>query len=811
MKTFIKMLFLAVIIVVCNSITMADLGDITNRMPLSSCSFKKDYIISQSGLNADILPSTTNKNTTVRFGNLKKAIDLKKTSNGELITMVTAYGSTDVENKYFAGSFKCNDDSLIVAILSDDGVTVRIKSAGGEYGDDKICRFNYGQALPDTGTSLQLLDGAWTPGETYTLEIDYSNTCYLSENGDIDGLSVFFCGDVDFVSDTPIEPEISSLQLSFNQLIYPCSLIDQTSTATATINYSNVGNITKNWNLNLKKLDGTIIASKTVPYDRTKTSIPTTFDVPVPKQQGIYDYKVDVDTIESNTDSIQVTSVKATSLSFHFNDNPSVYTYTGQIRDVTATVDISIDDDGTNTQIKPSWTITINGPDPNNWLNIIPVASVPFIRSGTYTNATVSISLPAVAKAYTYTASLTSGYGTATPVLDSASVVAVALLEYKIGTGDFTVVPEILYVAKGTAVTFKAIPKPAGIWPSSKPVWGGTSGFIGTGETKSVIFNTAGTFTVTSECGNMITVNITVVKVNKLQYENNGTYTDVPNPLYIPLSAATVTFKAIPSSTGGWPDSKPVWGGTSGAIGTDETTEVTFPDTGEYTVTAECGDTVTVTIVVYTIDLSTTDEVPIAVGGVANAPHQKTIKATLRPILPNPSGVTFSIMGDTGVNIAASLSSTDPVPFNKQGEAEVTLTSSDYLEDIIVKGEFMDETEQMTVQQEVWKYYTFSFTYHENTIPITTDIEFKIAQQENGQIPLQGHDIHFSIVDVYANIEGEMVQVQPSEWANYAVLQNPNNDITDNNGTANSVIEWGEGDSIVYIQGEDYNVYIPSN
>lgn len=73
-----------------------------------------------------------------------------------------------------------------------------------------------------------------------------------------------------------------------------------------------------------------------------------------------------------------------------------------------------------------------------------------------------------------------------------------------------------LYVRKGTTVTFKAIPNPSGAsWPSGKPVWGGSSGASGTGETTTVTFNTLSSTlsdykTVTAECSNTITIYVIV-------------------------------------------------------------------------------------------------------------------------------------------------------------------------------------------------------------------------------------------------------------------------------------------------------------
>lgn len=73
-----------------------------------------------------------------------------------------------------------------------------------------------------------------------------------------------------------------------------------------------------------------------------------------------------------------------------------------------------------------------------------------------------------------------------------------------------------LYVYKGTTVTFKAIPDPCDAsWPSGKPVWGGSSGASGTGETTAVTFNTLSSTltdykTVTATCGNTITIYVIV-------------------------------------------------------------------------------------------------------------------------------------------------------------------------------------------------------------------------------------------------------------------------------------------------------------
>jgi len=101
-------------------------------------------------------------------------------------------------------------------------------------------------------------------------------------------------------------------------------------------------------------------------------------------------------------------------------------------------------------------------------------------------------------------------------ISDTVTVVAVDKIQYNDPDTGYTDVSGTLYVNKGTTVTFKAIPDPPDAsWPSGKPVWGGTSGASGTGETTNVTFNTLSSSTsdyktVTAECGNTVTANVIV-------------------------------------------------------------------------------------------------------------------------------------------------------------------------------------------------------------------------------------------------------------------------------------------------------------
>ncbi len=86
------------------------------------------------------------------------------------------------------------------------------------------------------------------------------------------------------------------------------------------------------------------------------------------------------------------------------------------------------------------------------------------------------------------------------------AVVGVEKIQYD-KSGTWTDVPDLLIIAKGATVSFKALPDPSDAsWPSNKPVWGGSAGASGIGEIKSVTFNTTSINatdykTVTATCG----------------------------------------------------------------------------------------------------------------------------------------------------------------------------------------------------------------------------------------------------------------------------------------------------------------------
>ncbi len=113
----------------------------------------------------------------------------------------------------------------------------------------------------------------------------------------------------------------------------------------------------------------------------------------------------------------------------------------------------------------------------------------------------------------------------------NVTVVEVEKVQYKIGTDPYQDCPNPLAVAKGADVTFKAILTPSlALWPTDKPEWSGSSGASGTGEEVEVAFDTASSNpndykVVEAECGNTISVNVTVVDLSTLEINANRTTT----------------------------------------------------------------------------------------------------------------------------------------------------------------------------------------------------------------------------------------------------------------------------------------------
>jgi hypothetical protein len=87
----------------------------------------------------------------------------------------------------------------------------------------------------------------------------------------------------------------------------------------------------------------------------------------------------------------------------------------------------------------------------------------------------------------TYTASATD----ATSVSSNVTAISLSGLQVQLPGSVWVSVPSTLYVLRGNAVTFRALPS-SGSFPSG-PTWSGSSGASGSGETVAITFNTLST------------------------------------------------------------------------------------------------------------------------------------------------------------------------------------------------------------------------------------------------------------------------------------------------------------------------------
>jgi hypothetical protein len=113
-------------------------------------------------------------------------------------------------------------------------------------------------------------------------------------------------------------------------------------------------------------------------------------------------------------------------------------------------------------------------------------------------------------------------YYNISPDADVSGKAKVQKIQYQEpGTSNFVDITGTLYVLKGTTVNFKAIPFPNNAtFPNGQPTWSGTSGATGTGQTKSVTFNTKSNST--SDYKTVIARVDSPVIVNVIVYELIG-------------------------------------------------------------------------------------------------------------------------------------------------------------------------------------------------------------------------------------------------------------------------------------------------
>ena len=156
---------------------------------------------------------------------------------------------------------------------------------------------------------------------------------------------------------------------------------------------------------------------------------------------------------------------------------------------------------------------------------------------GTASSVTVNASFSNVGT-YTLSATATASY-TDSPCTHNytgggsgsveVQVVDIDVLQYQNPSGSWLSLPNPMYVLAGSTLAIRAVPTPGNsIFPSGKPVWGGSSGASGSTDATSVTFSSASTSssdykTVTCTCGS------TSITKNVIVYDLTPTVTPVDN------------------------------------------------------------------------------------------------------------------------------------------------------------------------------------------------------------------------------------------------------------------------------------------
>ncbi len=170
-----------------------------------------------------------------------------------------------------------------------------------------------------------------------------------------------------------------------------------------------------------------------------------------------------------------------------------------------------------------SFKVNKNPTDAPSWPTGNPTWSGSSGASGTGESISVTFNTMSTSTSDTKTVVAQCGSDTLT-----ANVIVFGIddIQYKNNNGQYVSAPSPLYVPAGGTVDFKATLKPAGAnWPAGAPVWSGTSGASGSGETISVAFSTtpstslSDTKTVMATCGETKTVDVVVVGIKELQYK----------------------------------------------------------------------------------------------------------------------------------------------------------------------------------------------------------------------------------------------------------------------------------------------------
>jgi len=274
-----------------------------------------------------------------------------------------------------------------------------------------------------------------------------------------------------------------------------------------------------------------------------------------------------------------------------------------------------------------------------------------------------------------------------------------------------------------------------------------------------------------------------------------------------------VIFKAIGSPDGaGWPEDKPAWSGTSGANGTGTTKTITFSDTGNFSIAAECGAAISSTISVKTLSVSA-DKISICAGGIASPVHQTAIAAIWKDAQGNPisnQAVAFSVENSHAA-YPATLSAATAVTDNA-GKATVTLTSSRKI----------GATAVVTAAVGTVQGQTIPISMDDATEDWEIDPEEILADGESTAavkltltfdgLPVTGHQVTWRINQIW-NADNELVyRADPAfgSAAGYGSVS-PTPASTDANGLVETIYSVGMEDGVVEFAALDSTVVANSN
>jgi len=134
-----------------------------------------------------------------------------------------------------------------------------------------------------------------------------------------------------------------------------------------------------------------------------------------------------------------------------------------------------------------------------------------------------------------------------------------------------------------------------------------------------------------------------VVTIEKLQYNVNGSWVDVPSGgMASVCPGSSIRFRAVATGGATWPSGQPTWSGDASGSGEEKT--VTFSSSGSRTVSATAGNTVSVSVTVGPTNGTVAITRPAAAVTTSSANAASTT-------VDNPFTVTYTACADINNNV----------------------------------------------------------------------------------------------------------------------------------------------------------------